>query len=322
MFSISYAAFAAVLALLVRENAAILLDLELTKLLALTWQFINYLKLLGIAVLVFLYFSRHSGLRARIVRTLYAFFGCLLFCAAFSITKTSIPYLMPFYADEILANIDNILHFGVDPWEIAHRASAYVTPSLVETIYFTIWILPAFFLPVIIALTDESEARRNRFMILYCTCWILLGNVLALVFSSVGPIYYDLLLGGDRFAGLSDALGTSGLTDSKLGKLQTFLWHDYVSQAQTFGSGISAFPSVHVGVAMVVALYMAERSMYLLIPGLVFLIAVLFCSVFNGWHYAIDGYVSIGVIAVAWILLRHRISAVPKFAPTRQHGLS
>ncbi len=315
LFSIAYAVFAVVLALLARENAAAALNFELTKLVAMAWQFVSYLKYLGIGLLVLLYFSRHRGLRARAVKALYAFFGCLIFSAAFSATKTTIPFLVPFYADGMLADIDNALHLGVDPWEITHRVSAYVTPNMVETVYFSLWVLPAFFLPVIIALTDDDKARSNRFMVLFCTCWILLGNVLALAFSSVGPIYHDLLLGDDRFSGLVSALETSGIADSRLGQIQAFLWHDYTEQAQTFGSGISAFPSLHVGMAMVIALYMTERSLYLLLPGLAFLAAVLFCSVYNGWHYAIDGYASIGVLATVWLLQKRRAAPAPEFAP-------
>ncbi len=315
LFSFGYAVFSVILAHLTRENATIALNFEVYKLLARALRFFINMKFVGIVLLILLYLNRHHDWRLKAANTAYAFFGCLLFCAAFSITKTTIPFLVPFYADALLADIDKALHFGVDPWMFTHRISDHVTPALVETIYIKLWALPSFFLPVFIALTDNDKARSNRFVVLYCTCWILLGNVLALALSSVGPVYYDFLLEDNRFADLRRALETSGITDSVLGQVQAYLWHDYANQAQAFASGISAFPSLHVGMAVVIALYMTERSSYLLVPGLAFLGAVLFCSVYLGYHYAIDGYASIGIVVAIWALQKRRAMPVAEFAP-------
>jgi len=262
-FSLFYALLAVLLAYMVRDNVAAVLDFGVTKAVNNIWRFFVYLKLLSLGLVCLLYFTRKFGLRDRIIDAAYAFFGCLVFAGAFSIVKTSIPFLNPFYADTMLADLDQSLHLGWNPWEIVHLASDIVSPQFVETVYFWTWMLPAFFLPVIIALTDFNPERRARFLVLHCSCWILLGNVLALAFSSVGPVYYDLLLSDDRFLDLRQALAATGIADSQLGQSQAYLWYDYENRGQAFGSGISAFPSVHVGVALVVALYAAERSVYL-----------------------------------------------------------
>jgi len=253
-----------------------------------------------------LWLTRRNGFKNRVVPTFYAFFGCLLFSAAFGLVKTTFPHVVPFYADPMLAELDAALHLGHDPYVLVHRLSDYVHPRGLELLYFDLWLAPGLFLPVLMAVTDTNTERTNRFLILYAFCWIGLGNILAMTFSSVGPVYYDRLLDTERFVGLTMALESSGLAGGIMGGVQEYLWMQYNENGQSFGSGISAFPSVHVGVAAVVAFYLAERSRYLMPLGLVFLAAISFASVYNGWHYAVDGYVSIACIAAAWALTKMR----------------
>ena len=239
-------------------------------------------------------------------------FGCLVFSAAFGLIKCTFPYVVPFYADPMLAKLDANLHFGHDPWVFVHKFSDFIPPRGLELLYFDLWLAAGMFLPVIIALTDTDIKRTNRYLILFVFCWIGLGNVLAIAFSSVGPVYYDRLLDTQRFAGLTLALESSGLRGGIMGRIQDYLWMQYEQNGQSFGSGISAFPSMHVGVATVVAFYLAERSRFLMPLGVLFLVAITFCSVYNGWHYAVDGYVSIIVISLAWAVMTRRKVTFPR----------
>lgn len=304
-FSLIYTACAVLLVMVLRDDPASLLGFVLLKSISLATSLGDYLKYLGVVLLAILWLTRHSGLRNRLTPAIYAFMGCLVFSAGFSLVKTSIPFINPFWADPLMADLDAMMH-GADPWVLAHALSDHISANAVVLMYFGVWTLPAIFLPLIIAVTDGDTARQNRFLILHIICWVGLGNVMAAGFASAGPIYYDALLGGTRFAGLTDALVTSGITDSKLGMVQATLWENYAEKAQAIGSGISAFPSVHVGVSTVFALYLAERSRWLAPLGLVFLATIQFCSVYNGWHYAVDGYASMIVITLAWWALKKR----------------
>ena len=76
--------------------------------------------------------------------------------------------------------------------------------------------------------------------------------------------------------------------------------------AQTAGSGISAFPSLHVAMMTVVALYLAGFGWIGKAVGVALVSAVLFVSVWIGYHYAIDGYASIGAVLAAHWALRRR----------------
>lgn len=314
-FSLIYLLAGIALVFLVREDPATLLMFVLIKSVSLAMSLMDYAKYLGIFLIIGLWFTRHLGLKQRIVPTIYAILGCMMFSAAFSLVKTSIPSVVPFYADEMLANLDAAMHFGTAPWTMAHELASYIPANAIVILYFGIWTLPAIFLPVIIAITDTDAERTKRFLILHVLCWIGLGNVVATLFSSVGPIYYDRLLGGERFADLNTALETSGITASKLGVVQQGLWTQYIENGQSIGSGISAFPSVHVGVATVFALYLAERSRALMPVGIVFLGAICFASVYNGWHYAVDGYASMVLVFLAWALMQRRNVAFASYKP-------
>ncbi len=94
-----------------------------------------------------------------------------------------------------------------------------------------------------------------------------------------------------------------------IGDIQSYLWTSYEARALLFGSGISAFPSVHLGIATLTALYLFERQRYLLLPGIAFVAVILFLSVYSGYHYAIDGYFSIVAVIGLWLGLRRRAVA-------------
>lgn len=234
-----------------------------------------------------------------------ALIGSVLMQVAFSLIKTSIPLMVPFYADAQLAALDAWMHAGQDPWEMLHGTSVAVSALWAERVYTVYWVYPALLFPLFLVVADRDAERRRRYLLLYAGSWVVIGNLMALAGSSVGPVYHDALLGGDRFAALAGALDSSGIADSRIGALQTLLWEARQTGGIQLGTGISAFPSMHVAIAAIFGLYMAERSRWLILPGLVCVLSVLHLSVFTGYHYAIDGYASVLLIAIAaWALRR------------------
>lgn len=250
-----------------------------------------------------------TGRRDRIPAALMAAAGCVLLQSGFSLIKSMIPFLVPFYADPWLAEMDQALHGGADPWVGLHDLANARIIAIVLPLYLHVWIIPAMALPVFIAATDSDTLRRDRFLVLFLFCWIGLGNILAILGASVGPVFYDGTYGTTRFAALVAELHRSGFSDSMIGRIQAYQWDSYLTKALLPASGISAFPSVHVAIAMLVALYIAERwrrwRRWWPI-GLLFVAAILFLSVYTGYHYAIDGYFSIMAVLGAWLFLRLR----------------
>jgi len=91
-----------------------------------------------------------------------------------------------------------------------------------------------------------------------------------------------------------------------MGIVREWLWVVKDPEYQGVSSGISAFPSVHVGVASLTCFYLCERSRYLAPLGALFLALILLGSVLSGLHYAVDGYASFIVVALAWGLTRQK----------------
>lgn len=262
---------------------------------------------LGLILPVVLVLSLIIGKAATIERggqLLYAVFGVIILQIGFTFLKSSIPDVMPFYADPALAAIDRNLLFGRDAWQLAHDIGPVIDANRLLPAYVYVWSLCVLVMPAVVALTDRDEERIFRFVILRFVVWVGLGNILAVAFASVGPVYYDSLMGSSRFAGLTEALRDSGVDGSVVGRLQHYLWNAYVSHDKQLGSGISAFPSVHLGIATATAIYLAERSRWLILPGVAFVALMFFLSLYTGYHYAIDGYVSIVLILAAWACLR------------------
>jgi hypothetical protein len=254
-------------------------------------------------------FVPRRELLERLVQASVAVFACTALFLTFTMVKATMPFILPFWADPALADIDRFVHFGHDPWVLTHALSGWINADWVGTIYLSWWGAPAMFLPVMLILFDTDQTRVRRFIWLYAAAWLVIGNVIALAVLSAGPVFYDRLYDGDTFAGLDAALAGSGVATGSLGVLHERLWSAYMSGVQDAGSGISAFPSVHISMITVIALYLAERWRFLL-PASVGLVAVyLFLSVYSGAHYAIDGYASIALMVGAWAWLRRRETA-------------
>ena len=71
----------------------------------------------------------------------------------------------------------------------------------------------------------------------------------------------------------------------------------------------SALTSVHLAISSVAVSYRGERRRWLIPFGVAFVVAILFMSVFSGYHYAVDGYASIILVIFTWSILRNRLTA-------------
>ncbi len=250
----------------------------------------------------------------RLARGLIMLAICCLFLAGFSSVKTLLPLLADasgqpqFFADPFFAVLDRAIHFGVDPWVLTHAVTEWLEwtdfvhhSSLLYGLW---WAIPAFYLPAIMVLMGDEGARLKHYTILYLFSWIVLGNILAFVGLSAGPIYFDRIFGTEVYADMVATLHAAGLADSWFGQTQEKLWVAYSEEAQAVGSGISAFPSMHVAMMTVTALYMAEKNRWLGLVGWVLFSGVLFVSVWIGYHYAIDGYFSAVVVVALHLALK------------------
>ncbi|MCF2905242.1 phosphatase PAP2 family protein [Octadecabacter sp. CECT 8868] len=253
--------------------------------------------------------TKTGAQRAVIWAVLVAFLGSIFLQGGFFLFKTSMPYIIPFYADVAFAGWDRALHGGVDPWVWTHKVADHLPMNLFIPFYLHVWVWPSICLPLFIAATDRDAERIKRTMLMYGIGWIFIGNVLALAGMSAGPVFYDRLYGGDDFAALTTAIAQTPAINDYFGNIQESLWIAYTQTDQSIGFGISAFPSVHLSMAMVTALYLWDRSRLLGLIGVGFVAVIMFLSVYSGYHYALDGYVSIIVLWGAWAFMRRRAAA-------------
>jgi hypothetical protein len=166
-------------------------------------------------------------------------------------------------------------------------------PAL-EMIYFGVWnlLLPGSVLAVLLA--PNLRDVRTRYLWTFLLTWVLLGNVLAGMVMSAGPVYYQHVTGEARFAGLINYL----VRYSAAQEWRVFLWQSLTSGG---GTGVSAFPSMHLANATMFLLLAARINRPLALAAGIFVAVILLGSVHLGWHYAVDGYFSIAATMLIWL---------------------
>lgn len=237
--------------------------------------------------------------------------GIIVFMGTFTTIKTSLPLLFDGYPhDRFQADIDRMLHFGVDPWRWLHGVAGHgVVRAALEFNYGMVWFSLCFGGLFFVATSPRADGIRIRYLVMFMLCWVVVGNLLAGVFLSAGPAFYGDVTGDHaRFADLLATLAGSPDTASPYA-YQRYLWSLYESDIKGFGAGISAFPSVHVALITMNALFVAERSRVFGALAFVYVAVIAASSVYLGWHYAIDGYVSIILVVASHLLVKRYLPA-------------
>ena len=145
-----------------------------------------------------------------------------------------------------------------------------------------------------------------------------MGVLLATVFSSAGPCFYrHVVPGPDPYAQLMAYLeGVSLDHDLSALRAQEYLWLGY-STGRFPTEGISAMPSMHVAMAMLMVLvHWRVNRLFGILAG-VFAFLILIGSVMLGWHYAVDGYVGAALVMPVWWFSGRFLAALRRRADER-----
>lgn len=221
----------------------------------------------------------------------------------FQALKQAMAPVIGFRLDAHLHGVDVTLH-GRMPWQWFGWLLTH--PALVRglDLLYMLWFLLLLCFAAWASWTSRRQLR-TRALIAFLLLWVLGGTVGAGLGASAGPCYYDkVVAGANPYAGLMarlDAIDSAGAPlAARLN--QRALW-DLSERAQwaPFG-GISAMPSLHVGISALLAIIAWGR--YRRVAYLLWIYAALIQigSVVLGWHYAVDGYVGGGFAALSWIL--------------------
>ena len=231
----------------------------------------------------------------------------MLFQGVFtSVKNTLVVWQGGFHFDRMFADLDAFLHFGTDPWRfVTPLMDSAAARMFIGYNYGVIWFLIAFGTVYFVASSPKADSVRSRYLVSFMLVWAGLGNVLAGLFMSAGPVFYAEVTGdAARFAGLAATLADGVALGESTGLYQAYLWDLHESGQSGFASGISAFPSVHVGLIVMNTLFAWDASRKLGWAMIAYSLLILASSVGLGWHYAVDGYASAILVILMHMALK------------------
>lgn len=225
----------------------------------------------------------------------------IVFMGTFSYLKFAIPYIHPFSWDATFAEWDRVLHFGTEPYKIIlGLIGTPVVATGVNAAYHG-WLFLIYFSVLLACFSKENRATHYRYLIAFVLVWFGGGNVIAMLLSSAGPVYYERLGFGTDFVALTetlksyDAIGRIWALD-----VHEMLWDGYVAEGRA--RGISAMPSMHVASSVLMMLYAYTYGRWAGRIMAVFAGIIMVGSVMLAWHYAIDGYLGALISVLSWKL--------------------
>lgn len=249
--------------------------------------------------------------RTRIFAVLILLTALSTFISSYSTMKSMIPLLHPFAFDELFHQIDYMLLLDNEPWVLFH--SLFDSPFITAFVnfnynawFFLLWGVLCYFL------LSPTGSNRSRYLVSWILCWFLLGSVLAMLLSSAGPVFMVRLNPEhQQYVGLMELLQAHNSWLKEQGSpvliwalnTQNVLWESYITGKDTLGSGISAMPSMHVSMAVLMALGMYSVNKRIGLIFWVYALVIYIGSFTLAWHYAIDGLVSAPLTILIWYLV-------------------
>jgi hypothetical protein len=246
--------------------------------------------------------STDWGLQNRLYRLSITFPVALalpVFFSIFTSMKGSISSIVPFYADPLLAHIDFVLMGNNDAWRILHPIIGLPGITFVLNFFYNLW-LPVMLITLFCMVFFVSDLNlRRQYLVTWALIWVILGNVFAIIFSSVGPCFYKTFYGSPHYDALMAYLHSAS-AEYPIWSLTAQKYLLAQKDGVQLGAGISAFPSMHVAVAMLNVMLCRNFSRFWQILSVLFLGLILVGSIELGWHYAIDGGFSIIAVPIIW----------------------
>jgi hypothetical protein len=238
----------------------------------------------------------------RMKRTIVPLITFLIFIGSFTSMKSLIPVFNSYCWDRFFCELDRVLHVGFAPWSMTHYLFGRPLGTYMINFLYNAWT------PIMLCVlywqlfSLRNPKLRMQFFYTYFLSWTIIGVLLATIFASAGPCFYsDIVSSEDPYGPLMTSLREINekfpiwALDS-----QRHLWETYQESITGIGTGISAMPSMHVSIAMLMFLVGIRTSRRAAIGFGLYALAILVGSVHLGWHYAVDGYASILLTCLIW----------------------
>jgi hypothetical protein len=212
-----------------------------------------------------------------------------------------------YWSDPLLMTLDQRLLGGHNGWEITHAMLSPSATLMLDWAY-QIWFVPMVGSMLICSYLSGDPLHRCRFMLCFIASWIIAGSALAYLLPAAGPVYFGYFHpAADPFLALNAKLADDDqILRSTFGtglfalQGQTMLLESFKAGEIMPGGGISAMPSMHNAVAVLLACagFGVHRMMGWVLSA--FALVIFVGSVHLGWHYAIDGIVAAIVSCGLW----------------------
>lgn len=241
------------------------------------------------------YLSRY----VRLVDGTICFVALAALANTFTLLKNLVSNFVPFSLDPTFAELDRILHGGVDVWTLLWPVFGYPFITTMINVAYHLWFVLIYAMAFVAAYDQRDPERGMTYLVAFALTFIIGGNVLATLFSSVGPVYFEEFGFGDTFT--EQLLKLEMLNE--ISPVWALSVHDLLlTNYNTEGMirGISAMPSMHVASSVLMALFAFRYSRWLGWAFTVFAVVIQIGSVHLAWHYAVDGYFGALVALVCW----------------------
>lgn len=225
----------------------------------------------------------------------------MLFIGTFSYLKFAIPYVNPFSWDVTFAQLDRTLHFGMNPYEVVLGLIGTPLVATVVNAAYHGWVFLMYFSVIVACFSKANRAVHYRYLVAFVLVWFGGGNLVAMMLSSAGPVYFERLGFGTDYVALTETLKSY----NEVGRIwaldvHEMLWEGYVAEGRA--KGISAMPSMHVASTVLMMLYAFTYGRWAGRAMAVFLGVIMIGSVMLAWHYAVDGYLGALIGVAGWKL--------------------
>ncbi|WP_254444851.1 phosphatase PAP2 family protein [Ruegeria atlantica] len=237
----------------------------------------------------------------RVVDGTLCFVAIAVLANTFTCLKNMISILAPFSWDPMFAELDRMLHGGFDVWTLLWPAFGYPFVTTVINVAYHVWFVLIYVLTFVAAYDRREPERGMVYLVAFALTFIIGGNVLATLFSSVGPVYYQAFgFGGTYVEQLRNLEMLDQISPVWALDVHEILLNNFSTEGVV--RGISAMPSMHVASSVLMALYAFRFSRWLGWIFTIFAVVIQIGSVHLAWHYAIDGYLGTLVALVCWYL--------------------